>query len=147
LLHFRNRQVFAELLFDLDFDPHEAIAVIEELRMQGVRVAIDDFGTGHSSLGQLRRLNPDKLKIDRSFVSNVADDPEDRVIVGAIINLANSLGMQTIAEGVETAAQLAFLRSHGCKLVQGYFYSPPLSAERFEQWIRERAPGEVPVAD
>jgi EAL domain-containing protein (putative c-di-GMP-specific phosphodiesterase class I) len=79
-----------------------------------------------------------KLKIDQSFVRDISTDAEDKAIVSAIINMAHSLGLQTIAEGVETAAQLAFLQSQGCHEVQGYYYSKPLPCDQFDAFLRNR---------
>jgi diguanylate cyclase (GGDEF)-like protein/PAS domain S-box-containing protein len=120
-------------------DPLEAIAVMDNLHERGVRMSIDDFGTGYSSLSYLKRFQVYKLKIDQSFVRDITEDPEDKAIVAAIISLANSLGMQTIAEGVETAGQLAFLRLQGCNEVQGYYFSKPLPAGEFEAYVREKS--------
>ncbi|MDH4234328.1 MAG: EAL domain-containing protein [Gallionella sp.] len=117
-------------------DPQKAIAVMDRLHESGIRMAIDDFGSGYSSLAQLKRFQVYKLKIDQSFVSDLTEDPENRVIVAAIISMANSLGMQTIAEGVETAGQLEFLREKGCNEVQGYYFSKPLPADQFEVFAR-----------
>lgn len=117
-------------------DPLGAIAVMNDLHERGVRMSIDDFGTGYSSLSYLKRFQIYKLKIDQSFVRNITEDPEDKAIVSAIISLANSLGMQTIAEGVETEGQLAFLREKGCNEVQGYYFSEPLGVEPFEKFVR-----------
>ena len=120
-------------------DPLGAIAIMDELHQRGVRMAIDDFGTGYSSLSYLKRFQVYKLKIDQSFVRDITDDPDDKAIVAAIIGLAHSLGFATIAEGVETQAQLAFLRDQGCDEVQGYFYSKPLSPAHFEAFVRQHA--------
>jgi len=96
------------------------------LRGLGVRVAMDDFGTGYSSLSYLRAFPFDKIKIDRSFMADVATKADSRAILGAMISLGNNLGMTTVAEGVETAEQLAVVRAEGCTQVQGYFFSPPV---------------------
>jgi EAL domain-containing protein (putative c-di-GMP-specific phosphodiesterase class I) len=120
-------------------DPLGAIAVMSNLHQRGVRMSIDDFGTGYSSLNYLKRFSVYKLKIDQSFVRDITDDSDDKAIVVAIIALAHSLGFLTIAEGVETAGQLAFLRDQGCDEVQGYFFSEPLPAEQFEAFVRQRA--------
>ncbi len=120
-------------------DPLGAIAVMDSLHERGIRMSIDDFGTGYSSLSYLKRFKVYKLKIDQSFVRDITDDPEDKAIVSAIIGLANSLGLQTIAEGVETEGQLDFLRAQGCNEVQGYYFSQPLPAEQFEAFARAQS--------
>jgi EAL domain-containing protein (putative c-di-GMP-specific phosphodiesterase class I) len=113
-------------------NPRAAINVMDKLHKRGIRMSIDDFGTGYSSLSYLKQFNVYKLKIDQSFVRDITDDLGDRAIVTAIINMASSLGLQTIAEGVETASQLNFLRLQGCNEVQGYYFSKPLTAKQFE---------------
>ncbi|WP_322629644.1 EAL domain-containing protein [Halothiobacillus sp.] len=110
-------------------DPTTAIEIITILREQGIRLSIDDFGTGYSSLSQLKRFQVYKLKIDQSFVRDMTEDPEDRAIVHTIITMAHSLGLITIAEGVENAEQLALLQEMGCEESQGYFTGRPMSAE------------------
>jgi diguanylate cyclase (GGDEF)-like protein/PAS domain S-box-containing protein len=117
-------------------DPQGAVAMMDRLHALQVRLSIDDFGTGYSSLSYLKRFQVHKLKIDQSFVRNTTQDEEDRVIVGAIISLASTLGMQTIAEGVETEEQLAFLRRLGCEEAQGYLFSRPLPPAAFEEFAR-----------
>jgi len=120
-------------------DPQMAIAVMHELHQHGIRLAIDDFGTGHASLSYLKRFHVYKLKIDQSFIRDLGEDPEDRAIVAAIISMADSLGLQTIAEGVETQQQIDFLLRQGCTEVQGYFYSRPLPPEQFLDFVRTAA--------
>ncbi|MDD2721607.1 MAG: EAL domain-containing protein [Gallionella sp.] len=115
--------------------PLAAIAVMDELHACGIRMSIDDFGTGYSSLSYLKKFKVNKLKIDQSFVRNITEDAESRALVTAIITLSSSLGFQTIAEGVETASQLAFLRLQGCDEAQGYYFSKPLNLKDFEQYI------------
>jgi EAL domain-containing protein (putative c-di-GMP-specific phosphodiesterase class I) len=119
-------------------DPQAAIAMMDALSERGIRMSIDDFGTGYSSLSLLKKFKVYKLKIDQSFVRDLTDDPEDKAIVTAIINMANGLGLQTIAEGVETAGQLEFLRLQGCIEAQGYYFSRPLPADQFEEFVRKQ---------
>jgi EAL domain-containing protein (putative c-di-GMP-specific phosphodiesterase class I) len=99
------------------------------LHGMGIRLALDDFGTGYSSLSYLKRFPIDTLKIDRTFVRDVTEDADDAALTSAIIVMAQSLGLNVVAEGVETEAQLEFLRKRGCKNVQGYLFSDPLSVE------------------
>lgn len=117
-------------------DPHVAIAIMDDLHARGVTMSIDDFGTGFSSLSHLKRFKINKLKIDQSFVRDIVEDPEDRAIVSAIISLARSLNIKTIAEGVETQAQLDFLYAKNCDEMQGYYFSRPLPAEAALAFIR-----------
>jgi diguanylate cyclase (GGDEF)-like protein/PAS domain S-box-containing protein len=119
-------------------DPLAAIAVMDDLQARGIRMSIDDFGTGYSSLSYLKRFQAWKLKIDQSFVADLATDTESQAIVRAVISLADSLGMQTIAEGVETREQLEFLRGQGCGEVQGYYFSRPLVADEFLAYVEQR---------
>ncbi len=121
-------------------DPEGAIATMQQLHQRGVRMSVDDFGTGYSSLNYLKRFQIYKLKIDQSFVRDVTRSPEDARIVEAIVQMAESMGLTTIAEGVETPEQLEFLRSHGCREIQGYHLSRPLSATDFEAFVRQYQP-------
>ena len=122
---------------------HDAEGVLETVRalkQLGLKLSIDDFGTGYSSLSYLKRLAVDKLKIDQSFVRDLATDPEDAAIVQAIIQMARSLKLITVAEGVEDAAMLACLRSFQCDEAQGYHYARPMPAEEFARYLLEQTP-------
>jgi len=116
-------------------DIDDTIVKMNALRKIGVYISMDDFGTGHSSLSSLRKLPLDQLKIDQSFVSDILRDPDDAVIVRTIIAMAKSLGIEVIAEGVETEAQRAFLEQNDCLLYQGYLFSKPVPLELFEQLL------------
>jgi diguanylate cyclase len=118
-------------------DPEQSIAILEQLSAMGVLVSVDDFGTGYSSMSYLRRFPIDKLKIDRVFIAEIASRPEDASIVRAIVSLAHSLHLKVVAEGVETLAQLDFLKTADCDEYQGYHFSRPLPAADFERLIRE----------
>jgi diguanylate cyclase (GGDEF)-like protein/PAS domain S-box-containing protein len=142
----------ASTLQDTDFPPHlleleltetilikrehDAVAKMDLLREQGIRLAIDDFGTGYSSLSYLKRFPLDVLKIDKSFVDEIPDQRDDMEIANTVIAIGHTLGFKVLAEGVETEEQLAFLRAQGCDLYQGYLKSPPLPAEDFENLLR-----------
>ncbi len=119
-------------------DPQGAISILNALYENGTELSIDDFGTGYSSLAYLKNFPVGKLKIDRSFVRDIETDPGDRAIVEAIIRMATSLGMLTVAEGVETEAQLAYLRERGCYGMQGWLLAQPLAADDFARFVRER---------
>lgn len=124
--------------------PEQAAHTIRKLHAAGFRVALDDFGTGYSSMSYLKRYAIDKLKIDQSFVRDLVEQGSDQAIVTAIIRMAQSLGLQTIAEGVETAEQAQLLRSYGCEEMQGYWYSRPLEPQAFAAFALRTVPA-VPV--
>ena len=113
------------------------------LRRSGALIAIDDFGTGYSSLSYLKSLPLDKIKIDKSFVQDLLDDDDDATIVRAIIQLGKSLGMQVIAEGVETAEQETYIVAQGCHEGQGYHYSKPLSARELTSFLKQAQRNQV----
>ena len=119
--------------------------VMHSIRELGIPISLDDFGTGYSSLSYLRRFPVDLVKIDRSFIQDVTTDPEDANLVQAIIAMAHVLKLKVIAEGIETAEQLEFLRSSGCDICQGYYFSRPLPADEFEQFFLQQQ-GKVAVA-
>jgi diguanylate cyclase (GGDEF)-like protein/PAS domain S-box-containing protein len=121
-------------------DTDVAVSTLSSLKRLGVGLAIDDFGTGYSSLSYLRRFPVDVLKIDGSFVETLGPDPADSAFVGAIVNLAHSLGLEAIAEGVETQEQLARLRLLGCQGAQGYYFAPPRPAEALDVMVRTAFP-------
>jgi diguanylate cyclase (GGDEF)-like protein/PAS domain S-box-containing protein len=125
-------------------DAQGAIAVMNALYENGTELSIDDFGTGYSSLAYLKNFPVGTLKIDRSFVRDIESDPGDRAIVEAIIRMATSLGMVTVAEGVETEAQLAYLRERGCFAMQGWLLSKPLAADAFAAFVLARGQARTP---
>jgi EAL domain-containing protein (putative c-di-GMP-specific phosphodiesterase class I) len=118
-------------------NPQNAIDVMDDLHARGVRMSIDDFGTGYSSLSYLKKFKVYKLKIDQSFVRDIATDADDRAIVTAIVQMAHSVGFVAIAEGVEAPAQQAFLVQQGCDEVQGYLFSKPLPPDQIEVFVRK----------
>ncbi len=105
-------------------------SVLQELQALGLRLAIDDFGTGYSSLSYLKQFPVNKLKIDRSFIRDVAVNPDDAAITAAITGMAKSLSLKVIAEGVENEDQMSFLRAHHCDEIQGYYFSKPLTVDK-----------------
>ncbi len=121
-------------------------AALDALTGLGVRLGMDDFGTGYSSLGYLRRFPIDTLKIDRSFIRDIPGDPEDAAITQAIIVMGQSLKLELVAEGVETAEQLAFLQSHNCQVMQGYYFSRPLPSEDVMRFLSASSGGQAASA-
>ena len=116
--------------------PEEALLVLRKLKDMGLRLAIDDFGTGYSSLAHLKRFPIDVLKIDQSFIRDIPHSADDMAISHAVIAMGQSMGLEVLAEGVETTAQLEFLRQHGCNFYQGYLCSKPLPAAEFAQLLQ-----------
>lgn len=113
------------------------VVKLGELKKKGVSIAVDDFGTGYSSLAYLKKFRLDTLKVDQSFVRDISNNKDDAAIVSAIINMAHSLGMDVVAEGVETRDQLNFLRAHNCDEIQGYYFSRPLPPEEFTELLKK----------
>lgn len=131
--HYLELEVTETLLMH---DPTAAAAILHRLKQVGVGISLDDFGTGYSSLNYLKRFPINTMKIDQSFVKDITKDADDAIIACSVISLAHSLNYKVIAEGVETEAQLAFLRRHGCDQMQGYYFSTPLPADEFVQLVR-----------
>ncbi len=125
-------------------DAASAIATLRDLRALGIKLAIDDFGTGYSSLTYLKQFAVNILKIDRMFVDGISHDIEDTSIVEAILAIGKSLGIRTVAEGVETPAQLAFLTARGCNSGQGHLFSPPLPPDEFTTLLRNHTTYRMP---
>jgi diguanylate cyclase (GGDEF)-like protein len=116
-------------------DTAEILAILQRLHKLGARLAMDDFGTGYSSLGYLQKFRFDKIKIDRSFVSRLGQDPNADAIVRAVVGMTEAFGVSAIAEGVETSAQAEALRAHGCFEAQGYLYGRPVAGEAFDALV------------
>ena len=116
-------------------DPQASLRVFERLAQLGVSLSIDDFGTGYSSLSYLRRLPARQLKIDRSFVQDVASQEDAQAIVRAVIKLAHALGLKVVAEGVETVAQQDVLKRMGCDQLQGFLFAKPMPARHLQLWV------------
>jgi EAL domain-containing protein (putative c-di-GMP-specific phosphodiesterase class I) len=114
----------------------DTVKKMRALKHLGVKISIDDFGTGYSSLTYLKQLPLDELKIDKSFVRDITTDFNDAIIIETIINMAHNLGIDVIAEGVETEAQRDFLYNKGCRVFQGYYFSRPMTSADFEVWVR-----------
>ncbi len=135
----RGPMLELELTERMLMDDVAAVQVaLRRLKALGVVIAVDDFGTGYTSLGHLKHLPLDRLKIDRSFITDLPGDSGSAAIAGAILQLGRSLGLQVVAEGVETAAQRDWVGAHGCDAQQGLFVCPPLPLVDFEHWLRAR---------
>jgi EAL domain-containing protein (putative c-di-GMP-specific phosphodiesterase class I)/CheY-like chemotaxis protein len=119
-------------------DPERTIAQLDFFRSLGIKISIDDFGKGYSSLSYIQQFPFDNLKIDSSFIKEIQKNPRNATITTAIIQMAHRLGLDVIAEGVETQGELAFLAQHKCDAIQGYLFSPPLPKEKFEQLLVSR---------
>ena len=122
-----------------------AVKILDAIQSRGIRLAVDDFGTGYSSMSLMKQFPIDTIKIDRSFVRNLADDCEDQAIAQAIISMGKALGMTIVAEGVETTEQQAFLRDHLCDEMQGFLFSKPVAAEQLADLLRPELPISPPL--
>ena len=111
----------------------ETLSILHRLRRLGVTIAMDDFGTGYSSLGYLQKFRFDKIKIDRSFVSNIGKDPKASEIVRAVLRMSHAMGIRVNAEGVEQQEQIPTLQQEGCEEVQGFLFGRPLPADEFAE--------------
>ena len=139
---FKNEWLELEITeTDMMRNPDKVIGILETLHQMGIAIAIDDFGTGYSSLSHLKRLPIDKLKIDKSFITDMLEDNTAKTIVNTMIVLSGSLHIDVIAEGVETEAQQRFLVENGCFLIQGYYYSKPVTASRLRELLEEQLSG------
>ena len=112
-----------------------ALNVLKKINKIGINISLDDFGTGYSSLSYLKNLPINKLKIDKSFIDDIPFDENDKIITKTIINLANDMNLEVLAEGVETIEQEKFLLENGCSLAQGYLYDKPLSVEKINKML------------
>ena len=125
-------------------DPARTIGILDDLARLGVTISVDDFGTGYSSLAYLKRLPVREIKIDRSFVMHMTAEKVDAAIVRSTVELSHTLGLRVVAEGVEDQLSLAHLKDWGCDLAQGYYFSRPLAAPVFTDWVagyrRSQAP-------
>ncbi|HHT00566.1 MAG TPA: EAL domain-containing protein, partial [Thiomicrospira sp.] len=120
-------------------NPKYTITLLNKLRDIGFAIALDDFGTGYSSLSDLKQLPVSKLKIDKSFVDDLPDGENDKVITQSIISLSNAMNMEALAEGIETQGQMDFLIQNGCGLGQGYLFSKPLPLKHLIDWLNTQA--------
>jgi EAL domain-containing protein (putative c-di-GMP-specific phosphodiesterase class I) len=116
-------------------DIEKVVNIMEEIKQLGIRFSMDDFGTGYSSLSYLKRLPIDEIKIDRSFISELNKEKDDRVMVRSILNMAKQFDLSVVAEGVEDGEQFSFLQDNQCDIYQGFYFSQPLSDEEFQAFI------------
>ena len=135
--HFLELEITESVLMR---DAESSKSILQQLKKMGLKLAVDDFGTGYSSLSYLQRFPIDVLKIDQSFVQNIESAKDDGIIVSAIISMGNSLKLKVVAEGVETSSQLAFLKARHCEEGQGYFFSHPLTADKFAALLLKNMP-------
>lgn len=134
-------QLTVEITEDLFLDHMERTkTVLNQLQEFGIRIAIDDFGSGYSALSYMRDLTVDEVKLDRNFIAPIPADQRASAVVRAVINLANELGLTTVAEGIETAITAEWLREHGCNIGQGYYFSPPLTADKLRDVLKKCDP-------
>ena len=124
-------------------DPLRTKLILEKLSAMGIRLAIDDFGTGYSSLAYLKRLPVDEIKIDRSFIKHMSEDQDDAAIVRSTIDLGRNLGLQVVAEGVETEEAWNELSALGCTIAQGFYLSRPVPPDELSAWLRDRTASQV----
>lgn len=117
---------------------NEAIILLSRLRSAGISVAIDDFGAGYSSLTHLKNLPIDVLKVDKAFIDDVPGDSSGESLVQSVLELAKSLQLTVVAEGVEKIDQLNWLRGQRCDIIQGYIYAPPVTVEQATDWLKKR---------
>ena len=125
--------------------PDKMSTVLDAIIFLGIKLALDDFGTGYSSLSYLRRFPFDKLKIDQSFIRDMTIDQENTAIIRTMIDMGHNLNMNVIAEGVETASQMEYLKSNSCDEIQGYLISRPVPADEFEKLLMTSEPFVIPV--
>jgi len=124
-------------------DPEGAIAKIAAIHDMGIHISVDDFGTGYSSLNYLKRFPIDTLKLDRSFMEDILVNRNTQGIVRAIISMARSMGIDVVAEGIETADQALFLMHEGCRLIQGHYFGQPVSSYEFQKTLQESREGVI----
>ena len=124
-------------------NPNQSIEVLNQLNELGIDISVDDYGTGYSSLSYLKKLPISKLKIDKSFIIDMMENDSDAMIVRSTIDLARNLGMDVIAEGIETNETLELLSILSCRLVQGYYICKPISGEAFQLWALNKNEGKM----